>query len=231
MMNGLTKKVLTLATFVVLSLAAAPAAFADTFTEVGDAPGVLPGQSVTGGANPLTAINGTISGPIDADVFRIYISSPATFSATTCCGFASGSLSDTQLFLFTPTGFGILANDNFNGQFAALLGNVVPGLTPGEYLLAITSSDVDPIGEFGEIFPDVGGFTPPDSFRGTRPLVFFIGSSSGVGTYTINLTGASFVAQPTAVPEPATILLLGTGLASVGAALRRRRHGAKSVPA
>lgn len=231
MMNGLTKKTLTLATFVVLSLAAAPAAFADTFTEIGDAPGMLPGQSVTGGANPLTAINGTISGGFDADVFRIFISSPATFSATTCCGFTSGSLQNTQLFLFTPTGFGILANDDFNGDFAALLGNLIPSLAPGEYLLAITGSDLDPIGNFGEIFPDVGGFTLPDSFRGTQPLVTFLGGPSQVGTYTINLTGASFVAQPTAVPEPATIFLLGTGLAGIGAALRRRRHRAKSVPA
>ncbi len=38
-----TKKLLTIATFVVLSLAAAPAAYADVFNEVGDAPETLPG--------------------------------------------------------------------------------------------------------------------------------------------------------------------------------------------
>ncbi len=227
-MNGLTKKVLTLATFVVLSLAAAPAAFSDAFTEIGDAPGTLPGQSVTGGANPLTAINGTIGGTFDADVFRIFISSPATFSAVTCCGFTSGSLGDTQLFLFTPTGFGIVANDNFNGNFAALLGNLIPGLTPGEYLLAITGSDLDPISNFGFIFPDSGGHTLPDTVGGMQPLVTFIGGPSQVGTYTINLTGASFVGQPTAVPEPATMLMLGTGLAGVAAKARIRRKANKS---
>ena len=49
-------------------------------------------------------------------------------------------------------------------------------------------------------------------------------NSSGVNRFTLRL---SPVVAPAAVPEPATIILLGTGLAGVVGAARRRRKVAR----
>ena len=208
MMLHLTKKLLTLAAFVALSLAVAPAAYADDFVEVGDA-GQTPGMaSATPGVNPLTGIVGTFTaGATHADVYRIFIANPATFSATTI----GGTTVDTQLFLFTTAGLGIVGNDDFglgvqSGIGAGFAGGSITGaLAAGEYLLAITQFDIDPINAAGlEIFTDAfSGAQTPILGRGA-----FTGFSAGggTGTYRIALTGANHVAGGvTAVPEPATM--------------------------
>jgi hypothetical protein len=217
-----------------ITLFSAVSAHAVSYAEVGDA-GDLPGtaQVVFGPASTaLTSITGTLTitnNVSEGDLFQIYISSPTTFSATTT-GFSPGVNNfDTQLFVFTLAGVGVVANDD-DPSTGAPQSTIAAGqftLPADSYYLLITGSGRNPSSSGGLIFPsftdgttDPTGVYGPTGPGGASPLTGYTGSSSEGGSYAIALTGAQFVVA--VVPEPSTFLTFGFGLGMLLLARRRR---------
>ncbi|GJQ29111.1 MAG: hypothetical protein HBSAPP03_09950 [Phycisphaerae bacterium] len=187
----------------VLSATLAPAAFAGVYTESGDAHELVPQPVV--GTNPITAIQGALSAASNdyADLFSIYISNPAAFSAST----VGGATFDTQLFLFDADGRGVSHNDDAPGGGSLqsrLTGAFVPG--PGVYWLAISPYNRDPSSGFGLIWNNSPFNTEraPDGPGAASALLSWAGTGT-TGSYTIELTGV------VAVPAPGPLLLAALG--------------------
>jgi len=168
------------------------------WAELGDA-GDLPDVAQAAlGNGTLDSISGALTGEPDlGDMYLIYISDPATFSAE-----VTVSSFDTQLFLFDQTGMGIYANDDRGDgtSLRSLLpsGHAYSPSTPGLYYLAITEWDRDPYSVSGLIFPS-SPFTDthgPTEAGGGDPITEWIGNLDNLGSYTIELTGAQYIQVP-----------------------------------
>jgi hypothetical protein len=202
------------------------------WSEVGDAGnGVASAQDVGEG---IDRIDGTFSDGQDADVFRVHVADPQNFSALVHGAYVL----DSQVFLLRLDGTGIAGNDDLNGGdpvnacdfdgcWSGLPGDhpLLDGLTSGDYLIAVSQWDYDPVNDsFDEIFADFAdseedeGVFGPTGPGGSDPLDGFAIGDGEIGLwedYSITMTGT--------VPEPDETLLRVVALASLLACARRRR--------
>jgi hypothetical protein len=203
------------ATFVVLLLAAASVS-ATPYTEVVDAGFTLPTAQDTGTASPLTSISGFLAAN-DVDIFRIHLGG-GSFRISLVPGDGGTADFDTQLFLFDALGFGVLANDD---RPPTLFSRVNGSLPAGTYYVAISAWDLDPVSAGGLIFPSqpYSGMFGPTGPGGSQPLSGWQGLGTG-GYYRIALEG---VDGSSVVPEPGTLLLVGSGLSALALSRRRKK--------
>jgi hypothetical protein len=160
-----------------------------------DETGQLPATSVV---SPGPTINGVLSDcpANDVDMYIIHICSPANFTATVNPG--GTSISDTQLFLFNMSGTGVAMNDDdplgINGLRSRLTGPIVQSIPAGDYLLAISSYDNDPIDSGSlAIWADSPYNTvrAPDGPGAFNAIANWDNAGGAGGAYQIDLTGTS----------------------------------------
>ena len=194
---------------------------AQNFNEIGDAGETIAAAQATGiQGSSLTSITGALASASDADLFFVFLSNPASFSATTL----GLSLVDTQLFLFTLSGAAVYTNDDDPGGLSVNstlpAGNANGPSSAGVYILGISAAGYSPADLVNRLLfadglptdvrgPAGGGVGPLDHFSND--------GATESGSYIINLANVA-----AAVPEPSTytlFLLAAAGLTS----LRRRR--------
>ncbi len=158
---------------------------AQTWYEQGDA-GDLPETAQSTGSGALTEIQGTLE-TNDVDMYAIYITDPASFSAST----VGGATWDTQLFLFDADGKGIVAEDDTGGLQSTInnANNCIPG--PGVYYLAITRYNKDPLGCNDGGLWSSNDNNCPNGPESTSRVASWTTSTTAAGTYTIFLTGVA----------------------------------------
>jgi len=126
----------------VMTLSAAPA-MADV--EAGFDAGSLPGtaQYMTG-SGTLNNITGSLLANNDVDMYRICISNPGNFSASTLPTPANFVV-DPQLFLFNASGYAVTGNDDFFGLQSNIPVGTIAAWPKGVYYLAVSSFNNDPL--------------------------------------------------------------------------------------
>ncbi len=221
------------AVLLTVAMAAQPATAvaSSIWAEVGDAGQLTSTAQVPVGSGPLTTITGELSF-FDVDVFEIVVTGGGNFSAT--ASGASPLFLNPELFLFDSQGLGVYANDDAfppggsPGEALLPANNALTPIAPGIYFLAVSTFFLEPVSSSGAIFPCVGcnptAVVGPTGPGGGSSLTGWSGFPFYAGSYTLTLTGAEVPSQTSTVPEPATVSLLGLGLASIGARRWRQRN-------
>jgi hypothetical protein len=180
-------------------------------------------------ADPVT-VSGTSSGTVTGTAASFLTFTGNAFTATTAGGVGSFSGADRIGTFVLASSVGetpVSGNFTLNLTFTAPSG--IEGGQETTYTAVVSGTISTPnVGGVSIVFDNpVQTFTFSNasgsgSFSVTLPNIFV--QSGETANLTAGLTGN----QTAAVPEPATMLLLGTGLAGVAARIRKRRKDAQN---
>lgn len=184
----------------VLSVTVVAHSTPQTWKEIKDAGELIDTAQVTKGAKGLNYISGELTGYNDVDMYQIHVDDSDAFSVNVWADLSVDN--DATLFLFDLEGYLALSDDDDGSGFLPQFNpGEMSGIDTGLYFLAIDLYMTEPISD-----PLAGWTSTP--------------APQQEGPYILSLTGASS-AIPSPVSEPATMLLLGSGL--VGLAVFGRK--------
>jgi hypothetical protein len=168
---------------------------------LGDAPASLPGQNTIGATAAIDYIQGSL-GADDVDIYKITVTSPGTFTATT----VNVSGGDTTLAIFNTAGNGVSFSDDFGITIQSrLTGTFVSA--PGTYYLAVGAYGRRAVNSINQnIWNELPHNTEraPDGPGAPGPLAGFAGNSPAL-QYRVNFTGVGFGTTATAPAIPANL--------------------------
>lgn len=215
-------------TLAMLCLASASVTRADTTTFT------FEGQSTTSGSGALTSLTLTQSGLTATitrpgsgfDINNIGGSvDTAAFGARSLDPF-SASTSNTQFIANFSQSLSSVSLDfgDFGGDADTLLLQAFSGANGTGTLLGSANASLVGVGSTFTFL------TLSVTAPGINSIRFIGGSATFPNSVYYDNLSATFGTQPNPVPEPTTLLLLGTGIAGVAAKLRQRRNTQEDKP-
>uniref|UniRef100_A0A832I479 Uncharacterized protein n=1 Tax=Eiseniibacteriota bacterium TaxID=2212470 RepID=A0A832I479_UNCEI len=180
-----------------LSLAAATASRAQTWTEVGDAGDLPINAQSTAGLGGLLTLSGTLSSAADVDMYCIQTSNMVDVPGYPVLTLTCWSDVSPNVWVFDANGMGISTNESCAGGFKTLTTTTLYPFTA--YYVAVSYSGVAAVSTDGPMWLAATGERSPDGPGAASAVTGWAGSAlvTGPNPYQLGFNFTGYCESPT----------------------------------